>query len=112
MLNALKRPRNYVPYVFMFPAMAVLILGLIIPLYNAVELSFYDWSMGTPWETREFLGFDAYVRMFNDEAVYQSVSVTLRFTFWVLATEMVLGIALALLLEKPIRGAAVMLRNG
>jgi multiple sugar transport system permease protein len=107
MLNALKSPRNYVPYIFMFPAMAVLILGLIIPLYNAVELSFYDWSMGTPWETREFLGFDAYVRMFNDEAVYQSVSVTLRYTFWVLATEMVLGIALALLLEKPIRGAAV-----
>ena len=91
----------------MFPAMVVLILGLIIPLYNAVELSFYDWSMGTPWETREFLGFDAYVRMFNDEAVYQSVSVTLRYTFWVLVTEMVLGTALALLLEKPVRGAAV-----
>jgi len=107
MLKGLRSSRNYVAYVFMFPAMAVLILGLIIPLYNAVELSFYDWSMGTPWESRELIGLDSYQRMLGDEAVYQSVGVTLRYTFWVLVTEMVLGIALALLLEKPIRGAAV-----
>lgn len=107
MLRALRNPRNYVAYVFMFPAMAVLVLGLIIPLYNAVELSFYNWSMGTPWETKEFIGLASYWRMLADEAVHQSLWVTLRYTFWVLVTEMILGIALALLLEKPIRGAAV-----
>jgi ABC-type sugar transport system permease subunit len=40
MLQALRNPRNYVAYVFMLPAMAVLVLGLIVPVYNAIELSF------------------------------------------------------------------------
>ena len=106
MLQALRNPRNYVAYSFLLPALAVLVLGLIVPVYNAVELSFYEWSMGTPWESKEFIGFDSYVRMLGDEAVRQSIWVTLRYTFWVLVTEMILGIALALLLEKSIRGAA------
>ena len=107
MLQALRNSRNYVAYVFMLPAMAVLVLGLIVPLYNAVELSFYDWSMGTPWESKEFIGLDSYQRMLGDGAVLQSLGVTLRYTFWVLVTEMILGVALAFLLEKPVRGAAV-----
>ncbi len=107
MLKALKNSRNYVAYAFMLPAMAVLVLGLLVPLFNAVELSFYEWSMGTPWESKEFIGLDSYWRMLGDEAVHQSLGVTLRFTFWVLVTEMVLGVALAFLLEKPVRGAAI-----
>ena len=107
MLQTLRKPRNYVAYAFMLPAMAVLILGLLVPLFNAVELSFYDWSMGTPWASKEFLGLASYQRMLGDEAVHQSLWVTLRFTFWVLVTEMVLGVALAFLLEKPVRGAAI-----
>ncbi len=107
MLQTLRNSRNYVAYVFMLPAMAVLILGLIVPLYNAVELSFYNWSMGTPWESKVFIGLDSYQRMLGDGAVHQSLGVTLRYTFWVLVTEMILGVALAFLLEKPVRGAAI-----
>lgn len=107
MLQALRNSRNYVAYVFMLPAMAVLVLGLIVPLYNAVELSFYNWSMGTPWESKVFIGLDSYQRMLGDGAVLQSLGVTLRYTFWVLVTEMILGVALAFLLEKPVRGAAI-----
>lgn len=107
MLRALKNPRTYVAYTFMLPAMVVLILGLIVPVYNAIELSFYEWSMGTPWESREFIGFASYLRLLGDEAVHQSLWVTLKYTFWILVTEMVLGIALALLLERSVRGAAI-----
>lgn len=107
MLQALKNPRVYIAYIFLFPAMAVLALGLIVPLINAVQLSFYEWSMGTPWDSKDFIGLDSYWRMLGDEAVRQSLWVTLNFTFWVLVTEMVLGTALALLLEKPIKGAAI-----
>lgn len=107
MVKTLKDPRTYIAYIFMLPAMAILIFGLIVPVANAIELSFSDWSMGTPWDSREFIGLESYQRMIKDEAVHESVSVTLRYSFWVLVTEMILGIALALLLEKPIRGAAV-----
>ncbi|HHJ06982.1 MAG TPA: sugar ABC transporter permease [Anaerolineae bacterium] len=63
--------------------------------------------MGTPWETAKFLGLDNYRRMLTDVGVRKSVWVTLRYTFWTTTLEMLLGIALALALEKPIKGASV-----
>lgn len=102
-----KDPRKYAPYIFLLPAVLVLAIGLLVPLWNAFYLSFFDWKMGTPWDTKEFIGLASYIRMFQDDSVYQSLWVTLKFSFWVMLLEMVLGIALALLLEKPIKGAAI-----
>lgn len=107
MSQALRDPRKYAPYIFLLPAVLILVIALIVPLWNAFYLSFFDWDMGTPWESKEFIGLDSYIRMFQDDDVYESVWVTLKFSFWVMFLEMVLGIALALLLEKPIRGMAV-----
>ncbi len=106
-------PRKYfrsqylVPYLFILPAAIVLVLGLIVPLYNAVYLSFFDWQLGTPWDSREWLGLDNFARLLQDDNVRQSVSITLQYTFWTTALEMIIGIGLALALEAPIRGAAV-----
>lgn len=107
MPRSLKNPQTLIALAFIFPAAAVLIIGLVVPLFNAIQLSFHEWSMGTPWDSKTFIGLDSYARLIKDEAVLQSLWVTLRYAFWILTTEMVLGIALALLLEKPIRGAAV-----
>jgi multiple sugar transport system permease protein len=107
MLEAFRDPRKYAPYVFLLPAVLLLFLGLMVPLWNAFYLSFFDWSMGTPWDSKEFIGLESYSRMLVDDDVHESVWVTLKFSFWTMFLEMVLGIALALLLEKPIRGMAV-----
>lgn len=96
-----------VAYLFLLPAIIIFLLGLIVPLWNAFQLSFHDLPMGTPWAEREWVGLDQYTRMFADEGVRSSVWVTLRFSFWVLITEMLLGLVLALMLEKPIAGAAI-----
>lgn len=107
MLRALRNPRIYAAYLFLLPAVAVLAIGLIIPVINALQLSFQNWSMGTPWVSREFIGLESYARMLKDGAVRQSLWVTLRFAFWVLVSEMALGTFLALMLEKPVKGAAI-----
>ncbi len=106
MPRSLKNPQILTALVFILPAALVLIIGLIVPLFNAIQLSFHDWSMGTPWESKQLIGLDSYARLLKDEAVHTSLWVTLRYAFWILVIEMVVGIALALLLERPIRGAA------
>ena len=53
------------------------------------------------------MGLDHFRRMLTDEDVLESVWVTFRFGFWTISIEMLLGVSLALLLEKPIRGASV-----
>ena len=106
-LKKLRSPQTLIPFVFILPAVVVLVVGLIIPVANAFYLSFFDWDMGTPWESAKSIGLDNYTRMLTDESVRNSVWVTLKYTFATTSIEMVLGIGLALALERPIRGASV-----
>lgn len=99
--------RNLGPYFFILPAVAVMAAGLIYPVLQALYLSFFDWKIGTDMEDAPFVGFAHFVRMATDPAVRESIWVTFKFGFWTISIEMCLGISLALLLEKPIRGASV-----
>jgi len=100
------RTNRLVPYLFLLPAVAILALGLLVPLYNSVMLSFYDWGFGQPWSARRFLGFANFERLVTDPTVWRSVRTTFVFGFWVVTLEMLIGVGLALLLEKAVRGAS------
>ena len=95
------------PYLFIAPAVLVMVLGLAYPVVQAVFLSFYDWEIGRQLSDAPYVGLENYRRLAGDPDVRESLWVTLRFGFWTITIEMVLGIALALMLEKPIRGASV-----
>jgi len=99
------RTNKFVPYLFLLPALAILALGLMVPLYNAVLLSFYDWNFGQPWSAARPLGFANFERLWNDPVVWRSVRTTFVFGFWVVTLEMLIGVSMALLLEKAVRGA-------
>ena len=100
-------PRVFTPYFFILPAVLVIFGGLVYPIFDAFYLSFYDWKIGTPISSAPYTGLAHFKRMVFDEGVLESIWVTLRFGFWTVTIEMLLGVSLALLLEKPIRGASV-----
>ena len=103
------KPFNWsllVPYGFILPAVLVMLAGLVYPMLDAFYLSFYDWKIGTDFEDAPFVGFDHFIRMLSDENVLESAWVTIKFGIWTITIEMFLGVSLALLLEKPIRGAS------
>lgn len=95
------------PYFFILPAVAIMATGLLYPVIQAFYLSFFDWKIGTDLEDAPWVGFRHFIRMATDADVLESITVTLRFGFWTITIEMLLGVALALLLEKPIRGASL-----
>ena len=97
-------PARLVPYVYIAPAVLIMVAGLFFPVIKALNLSFYDWGMGTPWETAQFVGLEAFGEMLKSPQVWTSMGVTLAFVAVAVSIEMVLGIALALFLEKPVRG--------
>ena len=110
MTDIAKAPRDYralTPYMFIAPAVIVMVAGLVYPVIDALYLSFHDWKIGTDFEDAEYVGLSNFQRMFTDPDVWESIWVTFRFGFWTITIEMVLGISLALLLEKPIRGASL-----
>eukprot|EP01030_Chromulinospumella_sphaerica_P003978 gene3978-3890_t len=74
------------------------------PVLSAFQLAGYDWSMGTPWASAQWVGWDNVIQAFANPRVWNSLLTTLLFAAVCVTAEMLLGIALALALEKPVKG--------
>jgi multiple sugar transport system permease protein len=100
------RTPNWVLALYLGPAVVVMAAACLYPVLSAFQLSFYDWSMGTPWSSARWVGFDSFISAFSNPRVWSSLWTTLIFAAVCVSAEMVLGIALALALEHPVRGMA------
>lgn len=99
-----RRLAGVVPYVYVTPALAITIVGLLYPIIEAAKISFFDWGMGTPWDSARWVGMEAFVEVLTDSKVWTSMWITFAFVALAVSVELVLGVSLALLLEKPVRG--------
>ncbi len=95
------------PYLFLAPAGLILIAALLYPIGYMVVASFFDWRMGTPFAQATPAGFSNYIWLLKDSSFHESFFVTITFAFVVVVLEMVIGVGLALMLERPIRGMSV-----
>ncbi|MEM9317991.1 MAG: sugar ABC transporter permease [Pseudomonadota bacterium] len=96
------------PYMFVAPAALVMILALFYPIGYMVWGSFRAWDPSQNISETEFVGLANYIRLWLDPAFWTSFTVTLIFAFTVVLVEMVLGVGLALLLDRTIRGMSVL----
>ena len=97
---------RWAPALFVGPAVLVMALACLYPVVSAFQLGVYDWSLGTPWDSARWVGLDNFVAAFSNPRVWSSLWTTLLFAAVCVSAEMVLGIALALALEHPVRGMA------
>ncbi len=86
--------------------MAVMAAACLYPVFGALQLSLYDWSLGTPWADARWVGLGNFIAAFSNPRVWSSLWTTLAFAAVCVSAEMLLGIALALALERPVRGTA------
>ncbi|MEM7527850.1 MAG: sugar ABC transporter permease [Pseudomonadota bacterium] len=96
------------PYLFMAPAAAIMLIALLYPLLYMMWGSFRDWDPTQTIGEAEFVGLRNYISLWNDPAFRESLSVTLIFAFTVVVVEIVLGVGLALLLDRNIRGMSLL----
>lgn len=92
----------------MAPAAIILIIALLYPLLYMMWGSFRDWDPSQAIGETEFVGLKNYVYLFNNDAFRESLWVTLRFAFTVVIVEMFIGVGLALLLDRKIRGMSIL----
>lgn len=92
----------------MAPALAVLVMALLYPIAYMIYASFLDWNPSQRIGEATFVGLRNYTSLLNDESFRESLGVTLKFAFFVVSLEMIIGVGLALLLDKTIRGMAVL----
>ncbi|WP_422368047.1 carbohydrate ABC transporter permease [Pelagibius sp.] len=96
------------PYMFLAPAGAVLVVALLYPIGYMVYASFLDWNPSQRIGEAEFIGLRNYVNLLGDDSFRESLWVTLKFSAIVVSLEMVIGVGLALLLDRNIRGMSVL----
>jgi multiple sugar transport system permease protein len=86
--------------IFLVPSMTVLAVILFYPLAYSLGLSFYNYYLPVPRTT--FVGLDNFRFILGDDAFWDALGVTARFTGAAVAIEVALGIAVALLLDTHI----------
>lgn len=100
--------RRLTPYLFLAPALTVLGLALLYPVGYMVYASFLNWNPSQHISQAEWVGFRNYAFLINDPSFRESLGVTLRFAAAVVSLEMVLGVGLALLLDRQLRGMTLL----
>ena len=96
------------PCVLMAPATIIMGLALLYPLAYMIYGSFRAWDPSQNISETEFVGLKNYITLFFDPAFRESLSVTLTFAFAVVTAELAIGVGLALLLDRNIRGMSVL----
>lgn len=100
------RTPRWVPWLYLGPAVLVMAAACLYPVVVAFQLTGYDWALGTPWDSARWVGAQNFVSAFTNPRMWSSLLTTLLFAAVCVSSEMVLGIALALALEHPVRGMA------
>ncbi len=87
------------PYILIAPTLIVIGITLLFPMFNGLLLSFQNYILTQP-ALNGFVGFDNYIKMFNDPIFWMSISKTF---VWVIASvsfQLLLGLCVALLLNR------------
>lgn len=86
------------PYLLIAPAMLAFLIFSIYPIFNMIQLSFYDWNMISP--VKNFVGLQNYQKLLQDGDFRQTLLNTVIFTVFASLGDVVLGLLVASYLKK------------
>ena len=105
-LTGRKRDERVAAYIFVAPAVILLIAFLVVPIIYTVYFSGFKYQIMRP-DAMKFIGFENYQKLFSDKNFWLALKNTVYFTVIVVPCQCVLALALALLVSKKFRGVAV-----
>lgn len=94
--------KKYTPYLFLLPALAVLIVFFFIPFFQTFGLSFFDYSSSIYNPT--FNGVDNYVKLFKEPIFYKVMFNTFMYLVIAVPFLVIFPLFLAILINQKIRG--------
>ncbi|MFE4712796.1 carbohydrate ABC transporter permease [Paenibacillus sp. NPDC056722] len=93
------------PVLFTLPAMIPFTVFWLAPLLYVLYLSFTEWDFMSPEKT--FVGLDNYISLLSNPAFYQALRVTVLFCAGTVLPVIAIGLGLALLMNKKLKGSAI-----
>lgn len=101
--NTFKIPNSWTPYLFLFPALLVLIWTVFIPALQSFSLSFTQYNYNLT-ETPRWIGLLNFQRMINDKIFWKTLGNTLLILIVVVPILLFVSLGLAILINRKLRG--------
>jgi multiple sugar transport system permease protein len=99
-----KRMRRALPaYMFILPGMLLFVAWTLYPLLYSFVMSFAEWNLIKP---SRFVGLGNYTRALRDPVFWLALRNTLFYTLVTVPGQMIFGLGVALLLDRPLRARA------
>lgn len=95
-----------IAWLFISPAIILLLAINIFPLFWAIYLSFTNYRANRPNAPITGVGLRNYERVLNDPDIWQAMQTTAHFVFWTILLQTLIGFALAYLINRKFRGHA------
>lgn len=94
--------KKYVPYLFLFPAFAILLVFFFIPFFQTIGLSFFDYSSSL--YNPSFSGIDNYIKLFKEPIFYKVMLNTFMYLIIAVPFLVIFPLLIAVLINQKIRG--------
>lgn len=98
---------RWTPTILLAPSIIGLLVLTLYPLIDAVRLSLVNYDLLSATANGRWTGLQNYISLFENPDFWSALWVTLTYTVAAVALELVIGFALALLLNQPIPGRSI-----
>lgn len=92
------------PWAYLAPALIFVGGMTLFPLGHTLWLSLQRYNLSRPWVARHWVGVDNFNAILSDPVLIKALGVTLAFAATTVALQVVVGLAAALLLARPLMG--------
>jgi len=89
---------------YLTPALSILLVFRIFPIFLSIRMSLYDWGMAGP---RAFVGLGNYIAVLKDPLFWKSLLNTGWYVLFEVPATLLLSLFIALLLNQRIRGLSI-----
>ncbi len=93
-----------IAWIFVAPTIFLLLAINIFPLIWTIRLSFTNFRVNRPNEPVKWVGLQNYSRILNDADIWSTMQNTAHFLFWTLFFQILIGFALAWLINRKFKG--------
>jgi multiple sugar transport system permease protein len=97
-----------IAWLFVTPTIILLLAVNIYPLIYAITMSFTNFYANKPGMEIKFVGLKNYIKILNKEDIWETMQATAHFMFWTLLLQALIGLGLALLLNKKFKGNEIL----
>ena len=93
-----------IAWIFVAPTIFLLLAVNIFPLIRTIWLSFTNYRVNRPNNEVDWVGLSNYEQILNDPDIWNTMQATAHFLFWTILLQVLIGFALAYLINKKFKG--------